>query len=365
MGLSIGGAPAHGRVMPGISVQNLTNDADVIVIGEVVDVHIIAPAKIGIANGETLPAELTSATVRVDQVLKGGDVGPSIEIEYLHNPNWEQGPITGGLSPKTYQMVFLKRSSGKYAFADLAYPSLPLPRERVSGMPLPPTGDAYSAVLLLLAGTLFAPNVPGQERISALFNLTISDDHTPYLTEIVRTALNSSAASADPDFRDALVAALVRRKDATVLPELQIELLTPGPGERLNSRGNLIFALQAIDGKISVPILARALTLPDGELRQDAARALQNVGSGAPQEAVDALLSALDDPDRDVQFYVMQSLGYLNQELYWRPHTTDPKEDFGNPSWSECVDHWRQFATSRSSSSPRPKLGSVLLADPI
>jgi HEAT repeat protein len=164
---------------------------------------------------------------------------------------------------------------------------------------------------------------------------------------VLRAALNNSAAATDPDFRNGLLAALVRREDITVLPQLQAELFSAGEGKRLNSRGNLIFALQFIDGKTSVPILARALKLPDGELRQDAARAMQNTGSADPQQAIDALLSALDDPDRDVQFSVMQSLGYLNRETYWRPHTTNPKEDFGNPYWNECLNHWRQFAISR------------------
>ena len=349
--LLLDGSPAaYGRPIAPVSVKNLTNAADTIVVGEVVDVHIVGPGRIETATGKTYPAELMSTTVRVDQVLKGSAVEPSIQIEYLHNSNWDQGPITDGLLPKTYRMVFLKRSLGKYKFADPEYASLPLPRTRVPGVPRPAQDDIYAQVVSYLAETLFARDLPAEERTRCLFDLTVPNDPSPYLTEVLESALDRSAAAAaaDPDFRNDLIAALVRRKNTKALQRLQAILFSSAAGEQVGSRGNLIFALQFVDGKSAVPILTRALTLPDGELRQDAARSLQNAGQAAPQEAIDALLAAIDDPDREVQFYVMQSLGGLNRELYWRPHSSNPKEDSGDPYWNECLDHWRRFATLRS-----------------
>jgi hypothetical protein len=138
-----------------LSLQNLTKDADIIVVGEVVDVQVTGPGRIVTTDGESYPAELTAATIRVDQVLKGSDASPSIHIEYLHNVNWEVGPLTDGLVPKTYRMVFLKRSSGKYEFADPAYASMPVPREAVSGVPHPP-GNALRTGCLVTGPPLLS-----------------------------------------------------------------------------------------------------------------------------------------------------------------------------------------------------------------
>jgi len=67
-----------------------------------------------------------------------------------------------------------------------------------------------------------------------------------------------------------------------------------------------------------VPLLSRALKLPEADARVGAARFLEYTKS---ETALDSLLSALDDPDRSVQFAVMQSLGNLTEQHYWRPHT--------------------------------------------
>ena len=200
-------------------------------------------------------------------------------------------------------MVFLKSSFGKYEFVDAEYASLPLPRERISGVPPAPQDNIYLQVVSRLAESLFDRDLFVQERIVRLSDLPISDDHTPYLTEVLESALDSSAG-ADPDFRSNLIAALVLRNDRAALPKLRQALFSSAGG--VISRGNLIFALQFVDSKTAVPILAQALTLPDAELREDAAQALQNAGKNASQEAINALLAALDDPDREAQSYVMQ-----------------------------------------------------------
>jgi hypothetical protein len=91
-------------------------------------------------------------------------------------------------------------------------------------------------------------------------------------------------------------------------------------------------------------LLARVLKVPDTEERVAAARFLEYTNS---QNAIDVLLTDLDDPDRQVQFAVMQSLGNLTNQRWWRPRTLDP-----DSHWNVCIEHWREFEIQRNT---RPK----------
>ena len=84
---------------------------------------------------------------------------------------------------------------------------------------------------------------------------------------------------------------------------------------------------------------SRALKLPHPEERVAAARFLEYTNS---QAALDVLLAALDDPDRQVQFAVMQSLGNLTSQHQWRPTTIE-----SDSQWDACIKHWREFEGQR------------------
>jgi HEAT repeat protein len=97
--------------------------------------------------------------------------------------------------------------------------------------------------------------------------------------------------------------------------------------------------VSSLDPTISVPLLTRALKLPEPEVRVGAARFLEYTHSDG---ALDGLLSALDDPDREVQFAVMQSLGNLTNQHQWRPQTID-----ADTTWFACIQHWHEFEKQR------------------
>jgi HEAT repeat protein len=103
---------------------------------------------------------------------------------------------------------------------------------------------------------------------------------------------------------------------------------------------NLLLAISSLDPHISVPLLSRALDLPEADARIGAARFLEYTQSDS---ALDALLGALHDPDSQVQFAVMQSLGNLTGDHEWRP-TSDAESD---PFWGACLRHWAEFANQR------------------
>jgi len=319
-----------------LSTANLTRSANYIITGEVVDVHPIGAGTID-SGGQSYPATRMIAVVKVGEVLKGTIPDHVIQVEFLQAEKLWDSPMTDGLTAPSYRLFFLNASSKNFVFANREHGSLPL-SQAPADVPRLPDSETYSKVLAYLAKALLSPESSPQERISSLMPLNREPPST-YLDDIFRAAFKSPAAASDPDFRLELLAIMTRRHDDTALPELEKELFAWNEGEHISARTNMILSLQFIDGSKSVPILAHALLLPDSELRRNAAMALQNTNSPA---AIDPLLQALHDEDRSVQFAVMQSLGFLNHELEWRPHSLDP-----GPNWDACVQHWDEVAKSR------------------
>ena len=134
---------------------------------------------------------------------------------------------------------------------------------------------------------------------------------------------------------------LLKWKDLSVLPIAEDELFLPSQQVEGYMKANLLLAISDLDPQISVPLLTRALKLLEPDARVGAARFLEYTKSEA---ALDSLLPALDDPDREVRFAVMQSLGNITGQHAWRPHTDTSDSD---PFWNACVEHWREFGAQR------------------
>ena len=158
-----------------------------------------------------------------------------------------------------------------------------------------------------------------------------------FVTELLKSALADRAAASDPRLHLELLAALVRRKDTSVLPDLVAELFATQDPKYRNDRLNMILALQQIDGAVAAPILIRALK--ERELRATAAQALKQT---PPDLAIDALLDVLNDSDPNAQFQVMEALSFLAKQPNWLPTSTTP-----DASWNIVLDHWKDFATAR------------------
>jgi hypothetical protein len=229
-----------------------------------------------------------------------------------------------------YQVVFLKKTPTGYAFDQT--PALPASETSCdpnwSG---DVSRDAYQVVLERIVGVL-CTTTDLEEKRRALMTVNPEEEDVSAAPSL-RAAMNLSDVRADPVLRTEIIADLLRSKDTSVLPLAEDELfLTQAEG---SLKPNLLFAISSLDPRISVPLLTRALTLPEPEARVSAARFLEYTKSPA---TVDALLSALDDPDPEVQFAVMQSLGNLTNQYSWRPGTTET-----NSFWFDCLEHWHEF----------------------
>jgi HEAT repeat protein len=196
--------------------------------------------------------------------------------------------------------------------------------------------DAYLKVLQSLLGSLCTDS-SSEEKRAALFVLNWDEDSAaaPFL----KAALNLPIVKSDPTLRMAILSDLLKWKDVSVLPLAEEDLFDQSVQSPFYGKSNLVLAISSLDPQVSIPLLARVLKSPQTEDRVAAAQFLQYTNS---QSALDSLFSALDDPDRDVQFAVMQSLGNLTKEHRWRPTTID-----ADSNWDACILHWREFETKR------------------
>ncbi len=122
--------------------------------------------------------------------------------------------------------------------------------------------------------------------------------------------LQGKVARNNDFLRSEALAALLRHRDDSVLEDAELELLN---GDNAGySKSNLMFALtRAVSPSRSTPDLEKALLQPDTRLSAHVAEVLYQTNS---QEAIPALLDALDDGDANVQFVVMQGLGNLSHQ---------------------------------------------------
>jgi hypothetical protein len=235
--------------------------------------------------------------------------------------------------------VFLKRTPTGYAFASPYTASLPAsPASCGPNWPVEPEQDAYHEVLQAILDVLCTSS-DFQEKRMALATLRWDQDSSaaPFLKAVM--ALPD--VKADPVLRTSIIGDLLEWKDLTALSLAEDDLFLPSQHTDAYLKSNLLLAVSSLDPRLSVPLLTRALKLPEPEARVGAARFLEYTHSDT---ALDGLLSALDDPDRDVQFAVMQSLGNLTNQHRWRPNTIET-----DARWFACIQHWREFGERRRS----------------
>jgi hypothetical protein len=331
--------PALCRIYSIRDIAKLTDSSPVIVVGEVLSADRVGPGKILMPDGTPYACESMTAFIQVDEVLKGESASGTIQVDYLHNPDWEGGPLTNELATRAYLMFFLKPDGDRFAFTAPDQSSIPMSRSR-SALSDNSAEDVYAQVLRHLAEGLFDEQALSRDRVRSIF--VIDTERSPLVPEMYKLALHSSAAGSDRAFRYELLAALVRRKDLSVLPDLETALLTVHDADVANAGANMISALQEVDSSIAGLILVQALNLPEPTMRGAAAAALNQVRSG---DAVWALFDSLDDPDVEVRRAVINSLTAIFQKAQCLPPTDDAEDAF-----RACVEHWKEIAATKKMS---------------
>jgi hypothetical protein len=330
------------EMVPTTSTRSLVDSADLIVVGKVERVQQTGTGEVelGGRNYERLDFQ---AKIGVDETVKGQAVEHRFILNYSTPSADSVGNVTrGGLNANTYAVVFLKKTTRGYAFVSPYTPSLvATPESCGPNWQIKLGEDAYHKVLQRVLGALCTPSSPGEKNWAlSILNWDEDSSAAPFL----KAALNLPEVQSDVVARTSILSDLLAWKDGTVLSEAEQELFDPSKRTPGYLKSNLVLAMSRLDAEVSVPLLARALKLPESDVRVAAARFLEYTNS---QNAIDVLLTDLDDPDREVQFAVMQSLGNLSNQHWWRPRTLDP-----DSHWNVCIEHWLEFGAQRKTRTP-------------
>ena len=335
---------AGAEPVPAVSITGLVHSADLIIVGRVADVQQTGAGLIDF-HQRSYARQDFQARINVDETIKGESVSSRFVLNYSTPAMDSVGNVAeGSLTPNTYRVVFLRKTRDGYAFVSPYSPSLPA-SSTPCGMDwqLKSGDDAYRKVLQKVLDVLCSPSTP-EEKQGALNILNWDQDS--YAAPFLNAALNLPEVNSNSSLRTAILGDLLKWKDLSVLPSAEDDLFQSSKHVDAYLKSNLLLAISSLDPQVAVPLLTRALGLPEPEARVGAARFLEYTNS---QSALDGLLSALDDPDKEVQFAVMQSLGNLTNQHQWRPQTTEYDD-----SWFACIRHWREFGVLRRASEPRP-----------
>jgi len=321
-------------IVPALSTKGLVNSADLIIVGKVERVQQTGLGDITF-NGVNYPRRDYTAEINVDEILKGEPLPHTFILTFSAPSTDASGNVAqGGLLPGTYRVIFLNKTPSGYKFVSPYSPSLPAsPMQCGPNWQVQLVADAYHRVMQRLLELLCTDSTL-EEKKSALFDLNWTEDSSaaPFL----KAALNLPNVKSDPTLRMAIVSDLLHWKDLSVLPLAERDLFDQSVQSPFFPKSNLVLAISSLEPQTSIPLLARVLKLPQPRERVAAARFLEYTNS---QNAIEVLLANLDDPDRDVQFAVMQSLGNLTKQYQWRPANTDDSD----PHWASCIKHWREF----------------------
>jgi hypothetical protein len=342
MTLALGIAYAEAHLVPTLSIKGLADSSDLIIAGKVERVREIGSGSIELNGIEHTRLDF-QADIRVDETIKGATAPVRFTFSYSTPAADSIGNLAEEvLAPNAYRVVFLKKTTAGFAFASPYYPSIPAASKSCGPDWQEDLGeDTYRRVLRRLLDLLCTDST-SYEKHSALFTLNWAEDSAalPHL----KTALSLPNVGSDPTLRMSIVSNLLHWRDLSVLPLAEQDLFDQSVQSSFFPKSNLVLAASSLEPQVSVPLLARVLKSPEPEMRTAAARFLEYTNS---QSALGVLLSALDDPNREVQFAVMQSLGNLTNQHQWRPNTTDSESH-----WKACVQHWREFETRRDTGTP-------------
>jgi hypothetical protein len=331
----------HADLVPSISIKSLVDSADVIIAGTVESVQQTGAGSIELGGRDYDRLDF-QAEIMIDVVIKGEALPHPFVLTFSTPSTDPRDAARGGLEPNTDRVIFLNRAGSNYKFVSPYSPSLPAsPKPCGPNWQVQLGEDPYDKVLQKLLDLLCTDST-SEEKLSALFALNSTEDSgaAPFL----KSALNLPNVMSNPTLRMCIVSDLLHWKDLSVLPLAEEDPFSRSETSPFYPKSNLVLAISGLEPQISIPLLARALKLTEPEERIAAARFLEYTNS---QTALDILLFALDDPDREVQFAVMQSLGNLTKQYQWRPTTDDSVSH-----WNDCMQHWREFEAQRNAASP-------------
>jgi len=319
--------------VPALDLDHLTEEANLVVTGEVSAVRDVGSTQIKI-NSQDILCRVEIGTLKVDQVLKGESSTPQLIFQY-YMPRQYVGWKTPTIN--SHAVFFFKTATaGKYTFTDNYYPSVPT----VSGVPIAGTSP-IDRVIGAISAVLTSDRTSANEKANALF--TISRSQSAASTQALRSALNSP----DGQIRITAASALLERNDTIGLSSLREFLLnTPNIPQNLLVNLSYVIGERLRDSK-AIPDLTALLRSNSPQIRKVAASGLVHTHS---QDAIGPLIGVLSDSDTEVRYYAVIGLAEITGQLSWRPS----REEFG-VNESKYLKHWQEWAEAQPKEPAGPK----------
>jgi hypothetical protein len=298
---------AGAAIVPAISLSNLVEQSDVVVMGTIGRVIDVGQTTVATANNTVLARRMI-AEVHVDQILRGPMGLSMIRCQYD-----VPGSMIGyrGLRSLSYRLLFLKAEGDHFRFVSPFYPSVIATAGTLIEAERP-----LDRVLEAVAALLRSPNAPSASKREAID--TVWGVKSAVVTEGLRSVLHEEVRTAElRTVQLSAAAALLAVGDVSALPIAEAELLMPDaslPPETLpNLRGGLS---HGIFGEAAIPVLARVLSSGDVETRRAASSALRRSGL---RSALRPLASSLDDGDIEVSHNAVLGLAEITRQPEWGP----------------------------------------------
>ncbi len=293
-----------------LNLERLTNNADLIIIGRVSS----------ISN-----AGRATATLGIDKVVKGEADARTVDFEFF--PNRPSAYVR--IQPELFGMFFLKwnEAVGGYRILDPTYPAVIAP----ANASLSKEGGLERTVNVV--GQVLLTSRAAEDRRVAV--TVLSGALTDRATELLR----QGAKDKDLVVRMQSISALLNRNDIEMLAIAERTLLNPPAGAEQYLLDNISGALEGIKDPRAVPALQRLLRSSNSRTRHGAVSALRQM---RVMEAVEGLVIALGDNNRDVRYQGVIGLAELNGQNQWAPDIGSFESDE-----QKYLDHWKEWSRNR------------------
>ena len=291
-----------------LDLERLTSKADLIIIGRVNSV----------TNGER-----ATATLSVDKVVKGEAGAPTVDFQFF--PDRPSAYVR--VQPKVFGMFFLKRNEAGsgYEVLDPMYPAVIAPANAVIS-----TEEGLDRTVNIVGQVLLNNRDAADRRIAVS---VISSARNDRATALLRQGVKDS----DTVVKMQSISALLNRGDIETLEIAERTLLRPPAGTEQYLLDNISAALEGIKDPQAIPALQRLLRSSNARARQAVAAALRQMRS---PEAIEGLVIALGDNDRDVRYEAVIGLSEFTGQ-------NGPSIDTFASNEQHYLDHWKAWARNR------------------
>lgn len=312
--------------IPALNLAALTREADLILVGQVVEVREQDRTTISV-QGHSVPARRMIATLQVARVLKGSFTNTTEAFGFLI-PDVPLG--YSGLAVKQFGMFFLHSNSPKPDMvSNPYYPSIVAVKVAPHA-----TGDDLDRVIAEIMQVAVTPEVSLEERRQAVDILARVE------TTAATEALKRATGDLDIGLRLRAAAALLRRNNISKLSMVEEALLHPPANIDEDALKNLAFSLQdGVTDPQAIPALTRLIHAKDTQTRRAAVAALRHIGD---ETSIGAFATALQDSDREVRYQAVLGLAMTTGQSAWGP----PLDLFERDE-QRYLTHWRAWTNKR------------------